>query len=250
MNNTILICFHIYLQLARSSLQPIPTEKRVAITVWRLATGCSYRTIQELFGVGRSTACSIVEEVTTAIDVTLRSTYLRPPNHQETVDIVRGFRDRWSFPQCAGAVDGSHIPIIAPSENRNDYYNRKGWYSVILQAVCDHRYRIWDIDVGWPANGNATQSSASSGKRSHSQSQSSTSPIGQLRLHDVLASKFHPTSSRAIAITKAIGIFISKDMRPYSVVNNAGFKALVQVLEPRYTVPSRTHFADSVIPKL
>ena len=100
------------------------------------------------------------------------------------------------------------------------------------------------------ANGNATQSSASSGKRSHSQSQSSTSPIGQLRLHDVLASKFHPTSSRAIAITKAIGIFISKDMRPYSVVNNAGFKALVQVLEPRYTVPSRTHFADSVIPKL
>ena len=88
--------------------------------------------------------------MTTAIDVTLRSTYLKAPNHQETMDIVRGFRDRWSFPQCAGTIDGSHIPIIAPSENRNDYYNRKGWYSVILQAVCDHRYRIWDIDVGWP----------------------------------------------------------------------------------------------------
>ena len=28
--------------------------------------------------------------------------------------------------------------------------NRKGWYSIILQAVCDHNYIITDMNVGWP----------------------------------------------------------------------------------------------------
>ena len=27
-----------------------------------------------------------------------------------------------------------HISIIAPSEHRVDYMNRKGWYSVIMQG--------------------------------------------------------------------------------------------------------------------
>ena len=34
---------------------------------------------------------------------------------------------------------------------------------------------------------------------------------------------------------------MTKDLRPYSVVNT---------LEPRYKIPSRTHFSDSVAPKL
>ena len=28
------------------------------------------------------------------------------------MDVVRGFEEKWGFPQCFGAVDGSHIPII------------------------------------------------------------------------------------------------------------------------------------------
>ena len=51
---------------------------------------------------------------------------------------------------CAGAIDGSHIPITPPVLNHTDYYNRKGWYSVILQAVVDHQYLFRDINVGWP----------------------------------------------------------------------------------------------------
>ena len=55
-------------------------------------------------------------------------------------------------PQCVGAVDGCHIPISSPAMNRTDYYNRKGWYSMILQGVVDHSYRFIDINVGWPGS--------------------------------------------------------------------------------------------------
>ena len=51
--------------------------------------------------------------------------------------------------QSAGAIDGSVRP---PALNHTDYYNRKGWYSVILQAVVDDKYLFRDVMVGWPGS--------------------------------------------------------------------------------------------------
>lgn len=67
-------------------------------------------------------------------------------------DVVQGFRDTWGFPNCGGSIDGSHIPKTAPVEFHTDYYNRKGWYSMIVQAVADHKYRFMDIYTGWPGS--------------------------------------------------------------------------------------------------
>ena len=47
-------------------------------------------------------------------------------------------------------MDGTHIPIIAPNEYHADYHNRKGWYSILMQAVVDHDYRFTDVYIGWP----------------------------------------------------------------------------------------------------
>ena len=75
-------------------------------------------------------------------------------------------------------------------------------------------------------------------------------PKGQLRLQDVIKSQYILKSSRALDCSKSIGIFMTKDLRPYSVVDNAGFRYMVNTLEPRYTIPSRTHFSESVVSKL
>ena len=58
---------------------------------------------------------------------------------------------KWGVPQCVGAIDSTHIPIIAPKNNPLDYYNRKGYHScVVLQALVDHEYKFLDVCVGWP----------------------------------------------------------------------------------------------------
>ena len=94
--------------------------------------------------------CGIVSEVCAAIVSQMMHRFIRLPTGDKLEEIVAGFRDRWGFPQCAGAVDGTHIPIIAPDEYNADYHNRKGWYSILMQAVVDHQYRFTDVCIGWP----------------------------------------------------------------------------------------------------
>lgn len=45
-------------------------------------------------------------------------------------------------------LDGCHIEVSPPLEHAVDYYNYKGWYSVILLAAVDYRYRFTYINIG------------------------------------------------------------------------------------------------------
>lgn len=129
----------------------ISVEKRVAVTLWCLATCSEYRTIAHLFGIARCTVCVIVHQTIDAIVRILLKTYINFPSGQHLKNTVADFEKKWNFP-CAGAIDGCHIPIRPPSLNHTDYYNRKGFYSVILQAVVDANYIFRDIYVGWPGS--------------------------------------------------------------------------------------------------
>jgi len=130
--------------------QCITVRKRVAITLWRLATNAEYRTISHLFAVGRSTSCTIVNETCKIITEHLMPEYIRIPTGQRLIETIRDFRRINSFPQVGGAIDGTHIPIVAPRDNPADYYNRKGWYSMVCQAVVDANYCFTNVYVGWP----------------------------------------------------------------------------------------------------
>lgn len=56
------------------------------------------------------------------------------------------------MPGVVGAVDGTHIPIIAPSQNHSNYVNRKGFHSIVAQLICDHTMKFMSVNVGWPGS--------------------------------------------------------------------------------------------------
>ena len=137
--------------------------------MWKLATNVEYRTLAALFGLGRSTVCTIVVETCRVIATHLLPQYVQIPQGEKLKDIVEGFETFWGFPQAAGAIDGSHISIIRPDESASDYYNRKGYYSIISKpwlitvaaswtltlvglerAMVDHCGCFMDVNIGWP----------------------------------------------------------------------------------------------------
>ncbi|XP_046855892.1 protein ANTAGONIST OF LIKE HETEROCHROMATIN PROTEIN 1-like [Xenia sp. Carnegie-2017] len=128
----------------------IPVPKRVGICLWHLATNEDLRSLAWRFSIGKSTACEIVNEVCQAIFDVLLRLVIKWPTGDRLQSIVDAFLTTCGVPQCAGAIDGTHIQIVAPSNSAQDYYNRKGFYSIVLQAVVDHQYRFTDICIKWP----------------------------------------------------------------------------------------------------
>ena len=124
----------------------ITVKKKVAVTLWFLATPSEYRTISHLFGIGRSTVCCIIHETVNAILKVLLKKYINFPTGDHLENVITGFENKCGFPQYAGAIDGSHIPIQAPKLN----HTTTG--SIIIQAVVDSDYLFRDINIGWPGS--------------------------------------------------------------------------------------------------
>lgn len=72
----------------------------------------------------------------------------------------------------------------------------------------------------------------------------------QLRIDTIHSSKLPAGSERAKKITNAVVYFICKDIRPYSIVENEGFRYMLNTLEPRYVIPTRRYITDTAVPKL
>lgn len=132
---------------------PIEPKRRLAIALWWFARAGEYRTVSMMFGVGIATVCNIVRQVTSAILERLHQRFVSLPSDQRLDDVMAAFKER-CYPQCAGAIGTTHIPVspVALSRDRpDDYLNKRGWPSVILQAVVDHK--AW---WAWVALGSRT----------------------------------------------------------------------------------------------
>ncbi|XP_047189143.1 protein ALP1-like [Scophthalmus maximus] len=130
---------------------PIEPRRRLAITMWWLARSGEYRSIADMFGVGIATVCTIVRQVSSAIVERLFHRFVSLPSGPRLDAALQAFKDR-CYPQCAGVIGGTHIPIAPPRNNPDHYINRSGWHSVILQAVVDHDVCFTDVYAGWPGS--------------------------------------------------------------------------------------------------
>ncbi|KAF4529379.1 hypothetical protein B566_EDAN017620 [Ephemera danica] len=78
-----------------------------------------------------------------------KSTKYRPPIPiAEYKSIAEEFHSRWNLPHCLGVVDGKHIRMKGPEHSNSLYYNYKGYFSVVLMAICDANYNFTLVEVG------------------------------------------------------------------------------------------------------
>lgn len=128
--------------------EPLEPGLKVALTLRHLASGAKYREMQYGWRVPHNTISIVVREVCEAIIVEYREELLKPP--QTAADwrqITDSWMNRWNFPHVIGAIDGKHIACKAPANSGSDYYNYKGFFSVILLAVCSSDYKFLWIDT-------------------------------------------------------------------------------------------------------
>ena len=132
---------------------PVPVEKQVAVTLYYIADEGRLRKVANAFGLAKSTVSVIVQRVCFRISDVLGSKYITlPKNETELHDAVTNFYNKHGFPQCFGAIDGTHIYIKQPSETPVDYLNRKNRYSLNVQALCDYKYCFTDVVIKWPGS--------------------------------------------------------------------------------------------------
>ena len=138
--------------------EPVSPECRLGICLYRLARGGYYYTISEMSGLGVSTIQGIVSQVSQAIVENLWKdsvANLMPVSEEDYKQLMGNMVNMWQFPFCWGALDGCHIPIKCPSggaEAAKEYHNFKNFYSVVVMAIVDAKYRfIWG-SCGFPGN--------------------------------------------------------------------------------------------------
>ncbi|KAL3625321.1 hypothetical protein CASFOL_030775 [Castilleja foliolosa] len=139
--------------------QAIPVRQRVAVCIFRLATGEALREVSKRFGLGISTCHKLVLEVCTAIRTVLMPKFLQWPDENRMSDIKSSFENISRIKNVCGSIYTTHIPIIAPKVSVAAYFNRrhternqKTSYSITVQGVVDPKGVFTDICIGWPGS--------------------------------------------------------------------------------------------------
>ncbi|XP_077245337.1 nuclease [Tasmannia lanceolata] len=135
----------------------IPVHQRVAVCIWRLATGEPLRLVSKRFGLGISTCHKLVLEVCSAIKTVLMPKFLQWP--ENPTKIKDEFESISGIPNVIGSMYTTHIPIIAPKISVAAYFNKrhtdrnqKTSYSITVQGVVDPTGVFTDVCIGWPGS--------------------------------------------------------------------------------------------------
>lgn len=115
---------------------PVGVLKKLACTLYYLSDEGCLRKTANTFGLSQSTVSVIIRQTCKAITDYLGPKYLRLLSTVPEVEkLFSGFLKDHGMTQCLGAGDGTHFNIKQPTVNPMDFINRKGRYSLNVQAV-------------------------------------------------------------------------------------------------------------------
>ena len=128
-----------------------PTKRNHALTVETqvlrfFAFGSFQQVIGDVIGVSRAYYfCNAIKRQS--------AEFIRFPfSDNDKHFIMQGFFKIGGFPSTIGCIDCTHVRIAGPSENENDFVNRKGYHSINVQAIADHQGKFLDVVAKWPGS--------------------------------------------------------------------------------------------------
>ncbi|XP_062849563.1 putative nuclease HARBI1 [Trichomycterus rosablanca] len=132
----------------------IPAELKVVLMLRFLATGKMQQCSADDLGPSQPTISRVVMQ--TIMALTARQIVTRFIDFPTTPRVIQQKQTQFmqiaGFPGVVGAIDGTHIKIIAPSINEDVYVNRKRYHSINTQVVFDAEYNILDVVPKWPGS--------------------------------------------------------------------------------------------------
>ena len=90
----------------------------------------------------------IIDQVSDVLWSKLSSKPLTGLDHDRFLYIVVKFREKWSFCNVIGCIDGEHVCCKCPTKFGSLFYNYKLFFLVVLQGVTDSESIFIFIDVG------------------------------------------------------------------------------------------------------
>ncbi|MCO5590545.1 hypothetical protein L7F22_044516 [Adiantum nelumboides] len=146
---------HIPEPLLTIRVRVFSVERKIAIALMHLATGCTLTIVSEKFGCGTATVSKIMDDFIDAMLPYMCEIIKWPATSVEVHNTKVGMERAQGFPNCMGAIDCTHIKMERPpNELASNWYDRKGNYSMTLQGVVDANMRFLDIFVGFPGPAN------------------------------------------------------------------------------------------------
>lgn len=116
-----------------------------------LGNGGQYHGIADMHGLSKATVCRVVHNVASVIIRRFFFQKVRWPNvNVEAVPLK--FMNVAGFPRVAGIVDGSLIPIDAPTDHEEAYVDRKGTHSLNTMVVCGPDLQFYYASARWPGS--------------------------------------------------------------------------------------------------
>jgi hypothetical protein len=103
--------------------------------------------------LGKSTVHGILRQVCNVISLHFGHLIAWPVGRR-LMRTATGFELKQRFPNCIGAIDGSHIYVAAPSNTivAADHRNRNKSFSNLLQAVVDNKCYFTSVNTGPPGS--------------------------------------------------------------------------------------------------
>ena len=116
------------------------------------ASGSMQRVVGDTFHVSPSTVCQVIRRVSLALAEKLNEYVFIPQNRAYIQSTKEKFADIANFHGVIACVDGTQIPIQAPSVNEHEYVNRKGVHAINIQIMADADRRIVNTVIRYPGS--------------------------------------------------------------------------------------------------